>query len=389
MGHIRERPRGSGSRQIIYDLPRTADGKRVQKSKTIHGTKTQAKKELARIEQEIDLGTYCQPTKMNLADYLDKWLRDYAKLNVNPKTYEEYERIIKTNIVPSLGNIPLSKLRPLHLQEYYTEMCERGSKIGRGGLSKKTVLNHHVLLRNALNRAVEWMLIVSNPADRVKPPTPDRHEMNTIGDKDLGILLQAAEGTRLYIPILIAISTGMRRGEIVALTWADLDFENGSLRVDKAYGETKSGIFLKPPKTRSGNRSIALPATVIDLLRNHKREQAKLRLRIGPDYQNHDLICPLDDGSPYPPDRLSRHFADFVAGLGMPHITYHELRHSLATMLTNKKVNPKITSERLGHSDVRFTMFQYVHSTPEIQREAAELIDDYLQNALHQAQEGY
>jgi integrase len=388
MGHIRERPKGSGSWEITYELPRKADGTRRQETKTVKGKKNEAKVELARIELQISEGRYIEPSKMSLAKYFDKWLRDYAKLNINPKTYEEYERLIKRNIVPALGNIPLSKLRPLHLQEYYTEMCERGSKIGRGGLAPQTVLNHHSLLHRALYHAVKWELISTNPADGAEPPTPTRKETNILDGLGMARLIEAARGTRLYIPILIATTTGMRRGEILALRWGDLDFDSGIIKVSRSLGQTKEGLFIKGPKTPSGYRPVLLPSFVVDSLRHHKTEQAKLRLRLGPDYQDKEgLICVKEDGSPYPPNRLTRNFEDFIERLNIPHIRFHDLRHSLASLLADENVNIKTTSERLGHSDVAFTLQRYTHVSPHMQSEAADAIDKVMRAAIQKVRE--
>ena len=163
MGSKRERPKGSGKWQLCYDLPRLADGKRRQTSKTIRGTERQAARELARIEEEIHRGTYCEPTKMTLEQYLDKWLEVYARTNVSRKTFQEYQRIAKKYIVPELGHILLQKLMPLHFVEYQSKMLESGSLLKEGGLSPQTVKHHHRLLRSALDQAVDWMLISKNP----------------------------------------------------------------------------------------------------------------------------------------------------------------------------------------------------------------------------------
>lgn len=386
MGHIRKR--SGGSWELTYELPRTADGKRRQKTKTVHGKEKDAQQELARIEQEVYAGKYLEPTRMDLKQFLHKWLKDYAKANVNPKTYEEYERIIKTNIVPALGHIPLSKLKPLHIQEYYTAMLESGSKIGRGGLAPQTVLNHHRLLNCALAQAIKWELLAKNPAEGASPPTPERKETNILDGIGMARLLEAAHGTRLYIPILIATTTGMRRGEILALRWEDLNFETGIIKVRRSLGQTRKGLFIKEPKTPSGYRPVLLPSFVVDALRRHKAEQAKCRLRLGPDYQDKEgLICVKEDGSPYPPNRLTRNFEDFVERLNIPHIRFHDLRHSLATLLSDENVNVKTTSERLGHSDVAFTLQRYTHVSPHMQREAAEAIDKVMRAAIQKVQE--
>ena len=393
MGHIRERPEGSGTWQIIYDLPRSADGKRRQTSKTIHGTEKQAKKELVLIEQEINRGTYCEPTKENLAEYLDRWLQGYARPNVRRKTVQEYESIIKNYIVPELGHIPLQKFMPLHFVEYQSKMLARGRVRREGGLKPQTVKHHYRLLHSALNWAVEWKMIYENPMDRVKPPTVKPFKPCTLTVRGMAQLIKFAEGTDLYMPIVIALSTGMRRGEIVALKWEHVDFDSSTIYVDQKVEQVKEGLFFGPPKSDSSERSILMPDLLTDALRKHKIEQARLRLRIGPDYQDNGLVCPTIDGRVYPPGRLSTQFSSLIRkigaeNLGVSHLRFHDCRHSMATLLESHRISTKITSQRLGHADVAFTLRTYAHPSVEFQKEAAELIDGLLQDAIREVSSG-
>lgn len=210
---------------------------------------------------------------------------------------------------------------------------------------------------------------------------------NILDGVGMARLLDAAQGTRLYIPILIAATTGARRGEILALRWEDLDFETGVIKIRRSLGQTKDGLFIKEPKTPSGNRAVLLPSFVIVELRRHKARQSELRLRLGPAYKDGDgLICTKEDGSPYPPERLTRNFEDLVKRHDLPHIRFHDLRHSVATLLADENVNAKATSERLGHSDVAFTLQRYTHVSPHMQEEAAEAIDKVMRAAIQHVQ---
>jgi integrase len=230
-GSLKKRSQGSWS--IVLYLGRDpVTGKKRQKWHTFVGNKKKAHAELTRLLYELNTGAYVEPTKLTLKDYLERWLSDYAKTNVSGKTYERYEEIIRKHLVPALGGTPLSNLRPLHIQGYYAHALQTGKKRGEAvtGLSAQTVLHHHRILREALGRAVKWQLLVRNPADAVEPPKPPRREMRAINEAQTAWLLEVARGTRLYVPVLLAVTSGMRRGEFLALRWPDVDFITGSPR---------------------------------------------------------------------------------------------------------------------------------------------------------------
>jgi integrase len=379
-GHIRKR--GKSSWAIVLDLGRDGAGKRHQKWHTVRGTKKDAERELARLITEIHAGNYVEPSRMLLREYLDRWLKDYAEQSVSPKTYERYEEIIRSHIVPALGGYELSKLRPLHIQGFYTSAVTSGRKDGKGGLSAQTVLHFHRLLHRALGQAVRWQLLARNPAEAVEPPRPQRTEMRVLDDAQIALLLKSLEGSRLHAPGLLALSTGLRRGELLGLRWRDIDLERGCLTVNCSVEQTKQSLRFKIPKTERSRRMVALPSFAVDMLRAHKREQTEARLKLGPAYQNDDLIFPREDGSPWPPDSFSTAFAAFIRGSDLPHVRFHDLRHSHATQLLKHGVHPKIVSERLGHSKVGITLDTYSHVLPGMQEDAARKIDAALRDAL-------
>lgn len=159
---------------------------------------------------EMNMGSFVVPSRMTVDEYLEHWLSDYAKVNVTAKTFERYEEIVKKHLVPNLGHHVLAKLQPLHNQAYYSQALQNGRRDGKGGLSAQTVLHHHRILREALQQAVKWQLLARNPADAVEPPRPKRREMRALDEHQTARLLDAARGHRLYIPILLAVTTGMR-----------------------------------------------------------------------------------------------------------------------------------------------------------------------------------
>jgi len=384
-GHIRKR--GKRSWAVIIDLGRDANGKRHQKWHTVHGAKRDAQRELADLLSSLNKGDYVEPSRMKVSEYLDRWLSEYAKLNVSPKTYERYTDIISRNIKPALGEYHLSKLRPLHIQSFYTDALTQGRKDGRGGLSAQTVLHFHRVLRKALQQAVKWQLLARNPTEAVEPPRPQRKEMQVVDEAGTARLLHAVEGMRLYMPVLLAVMTGMRRGEILALRWQDTDLEKGQVAVRRSLEQTRDGLRFKQPKTGKGMRSVALPGIAIQVLRRHKTEQAQERLKLGPAYEDNDLVCPCPDGKPWPPDSLSTAFAGLIRRSDLPRIRFHDLRHSHATQLLRHGIHPKVVSERLGHSKVGITLDTYSHVLPGMQEEAASKVDTALRLAIERNKE--
>jgi len=369
---------------IIYDIGRDANGKRLQKWQAIKGTKKDAERELNKVLHDINSGSYIEPSKMAFSTYLDRWIKDYAKSNVTPKTLERYEGIIKKHLKPKLGHHPLSKLKPLHIQSFYTDCLESGNLKNQMGLSKRTVLHFHRLINAALKQAIRWELLVRNPADGVTPPKPDRKEMNALSQSETATLLKSLEGHHLHMPTLIAVTTGMRRGEISALKWQDVDLENKTIYVRSSLEQTKGKLRFKEPKTKKSKRNIPLAALTVDALKTHKKEQAKQRLALGPVFSNNDLVCPKEGGSPLPPDTLSTRFSAFMRTCNnIKRIRFHDLRHTHATTLLMRGVNVKVVSERLGHSSVSITLDTYGHVMPGIQEDAIADFDSALKAEMN------
>ncbi len=379
-GHIVKR--GEDTWSLVFDLGRGEDGKRKQKWVTVRGTKREAEKELARLLHEAHTGTFVEPSRMTLAEYLEYWLENYAQTKVSPKTFESYAEFIRLYIIPKLGQHKLAKLQVAHIQSYYTQMLTSGRLKRAGGLSAQSVLHQHRILRQALQQAVKWQFLGRNPADAVVAPRPDHREMRALTDRETAQLLKAAEGTRLYMPILLAITTGLRRGELLGLRWADMDLSTGVLSVRQSLGRTRSGMAFKPPKTAKSRRTVTLPAFVIEALERHRAVQNEERRLLGGAYQDQDLVAAEPDGQPQSPGALSRAFSKLIIAKRLPQVRFHDLRHSHATQLLKQGVHPKIVSERLGHSTIGLTLDTYSHVLPGMQEEAAKRVDTALRAAL-------
>jgi integrase len=381
-GHIRRR--GARSWAVVVDLGRDADGRRRQRWHSVKGTRDDAENALIPLLRSLQTGEYVEPSKLTLELYLERWLADYAKPNTAGKTYERYAEVVKSHLSPALGHHKLARLQPLHIQALYAHALKEGRLDGKGGLSPRSVLHMHRVLHQALRQAVRWQLLVRNPADAVEPPRAPRTEMKVLSEEQTARLLTKATDTDLYMPILLAATTGMRRGEILALTWADVDVKAASLTVTKSLEQTKAGLSVKTPKTAKSRRAIPLPALAAAALRRHRAQQSQARLRLGSAYQDLGLVCAAADGSHQQPDSFSKKFQLFLSAMHLPKIRFHDLRHSHATHLLRQGVHPKIVSERLGHSSITITLDTYSHVVPGLQEDAARQLDRVLRKALRE-----
>jgi integrase len=365
----------------MYTTGRDGDGKRQQKSFTVQGTKSQAQAELRRVLRELDTGAYVEPTSMTVRQYLDHWLEDYARTNVSAKTFEVYRHHIRSQVAPALGHHPLPKLSPLHIQGFYSQMLQTGRKDGQGGLKARTVLHFHRILREALQQAVKWQLVARNVADAVEPPRPERQQMRVLDEAQTVGLIAGARGTRLYLPIVLAVATGARRGEILGLMWSDIDLAAGTITIRRSLEQTAGNLRFKPPKTGKSRRVVPVPAFAAKALVQHRAAQDGQRKLLGAGYQEQDLVIARPDGTPVKPDRFSQEFADLIRRLELPHARFHDLRHGHATQLFKEGIHAKVVSERLGHSGVGITLDTYSHVVPGMQEEAARRLEAAYQRA--------
>ena len=380
-GTIKQRSEGSWT--LRYDVPLGPDGKRRQKTQTIRGTKKDAERELRRILREIDTGCHVEPSRMNVGQYLDHWLTDYAKPGVSGKTYERYAQIVEGALKPAFGGVPLEKLTALQIQGFYSRALESGRKDGKGGLSPTTVLQYHRILRKALQQGVKWQLLGRNVADAAEPPRAARPEMEALTLEQTVQLLEAAAGTQYHLPILLAATTGLRRGELLALKWEDIDLHTGLVRVRRSLEVTREGITFKPPKTASSKRSVTLPSVAIEAVKRHKAKQAQERLLLGAAYENHGMIMARPDGTVMNPDHLSWGYAHWIKRRpDLPQVRFHDLRHTYATALFKQGEHPKLVAALLGHSSVRTTMDVYSHVQPGMQGDAANRLDAAFRSAM-------
>jgi integrase len=377
-GHLKERSPGHWA--IVLDVRDPATGKRKRKWFSFHGTKREAQVEAARLISEMQRGAYLEPSKTTLAEYLEKWLA-HIQPRVSPRTMERYRELAIKNIAPLLGAVKLSKLQPIQISSAYAQALTGGRRDGKGGLSPRTVVHCHRLLRQALEQAVKWQILARNPAAAADPPKYERPLLATYDIEQMAQLLNAVRGSRMFVTVMLAGLCGLRRGEIAALRWRHVDLNAGQLSIVQSAEETKEGVRYKPPKSGKG-RTVAIAGTVAAELRAHRVAQAEELLSIGVRLSDDALVVAQADGSPLLPGSITREWWALLARTGLPRIRFHDLRHAHATHLLASGVHPKIASERLGHSKVGITLDLYSHVLPGMQEEAAARVDAALQGAL-------
>lgn len=328
---------------------------------------------------------------MTVGQWLEKWLVEHAQGEVSAKTYERYAEIARKHLAPAFGARRLRRLAAAEINAYYLDALRlRRRRVRRDGsvlllppLAAQTVRHIHRVLSLALQQAWRLKLIDDNPAKRVKVPRPKPTEMKVLDQAETGALLQAAAGERIYVVVLIAATTGLRRGEILGLRWRDLDLDQGMLSVARTLEETREeGLTFKEPKTGRSRRRIPLVPFTIELLRLHRVRQGEERLRAGSMWLDADLVCCEADGSPLSPRRVTKTFTALARRAGFADIHLHSLRHTHLSHLLAAGVNIKIVSERAGHASVVITLDRYSHLLPGMQEDAVNRIDAALRPHL-------
>lgn len=381
--------RGEGRYRLTYSAGTGPGGKRLRYRKTISAKNDrEAEKELAKFVAEIEKGQYLEPSKLTLEDFSKRWLRDYAEVNLAPKTIARYKGMLDHHILPAMGHMKMPDIKPLHIIEFENMLREDGARRDgkKGGLSDSTILKYHRLLSSMLNDAVHWQVIKSNPVARVKPPKADKPDIAYYNEEQTAAMLKALEQEPIKYRALVelALATGLRKGELMGLEWQDIDFSAGTLTVERASQYLpEKGVFTKKPKNVSSGRIISLPASTLSLLKRHKVEQNKERLKVGDLWQQSDRLFTTWDGKPMHPDTPYSWFREFQDKHGLPHISFHALRHTSATLLINEGLNVKALSARLGHAETSTTMNIYAKALQSADRAAADMMDGILSQSKH------
>ena len=347
--------RGKSSWRLKFNSEADAiTGKRRTRYVTVRGKRQEAERELARLLNEMNNGTLIEPSKLTVAEHIRAWLESANGLS--PKTAERYRQLTEQQIIPHLGNVPLQKLRPAQVAAWHSTILKRGGENGRP-LSARTVGHAHRVLRRGLQAAVETETLSRNVASSIRPPKVEKREIEILKPGEIATLLAKLEEHELYPIATIAVCTGLRRGELLALRSCDVDLKGSVVKVERSLEESDKGLRIKPPKTQAGRRQVPLPPTALAALEAHRARQAALRLALGQGKPEPDALvfCTLE-GGPLSPDDLSRNWSHRRLG-----VSFHALRHTYASVLIDAGLDVLTVSRRLGHGSPATTLNVYGH----------------------------
>ena len=372
-----------------YDL----QGRPIKKTKTVHGSKKDAKIELAKFVADVQNGMFVEGKSLKFSEFTEIWKRDYGSKELAPSTYKRYCRMLETRILPYFGHFYINKIKPTDIMQFYDLLSKDTQLVRKKGnngsktlkpLSSKTILEHHRLLRAMLHKAVYWQTIVSNPAERVQPPKAKKPKRRYYDDEQCKVLLENLETLsedqiKYKVAIILTVFTGVRLGELMGLEWNDVNFRDGIVSINRSsqYLADK-GIFTKTPKTESSIREVAIPDFVISLLEKYKlwyEEQKSLCSEL---WTDSNRLFVQADGKPMHPSTISKWFVRYVAQIGLPVINFHGLRHTNATLLISQNIDVAVVAARLGHAQITTTFNFYVHPIISHNRKAGNVLENLL-----------
>lgn len=349
----------------------TISGKRKQVKRTGFPTKKEAISAMAQLQVEIENNVLNTPSDMRLKDYITEWY-NAKRISLKLSTKRSYEFWMSYYIIPMLGNYKMSELNDKILQKYINDLYEEKE------LAATTIRKSFTMLRSIIEQARRKKIIEDDILAEITLPR-ETNKIQVWNEEEINVLLSAYTRTRHvsrnYIGFVISILTGMRQGEVLGLRWKDIDFDNQIIHMRQTLSVDGSE-FQEGGKTKSSSRAIHIPDVLVDRLKEHKHVIEKEKQKLGDDYNNLDLVVCTKQGNQVLPTNFRDSFYQLAKKLKLPRISFHSLRHSHATFLLSKNVNPKIVSERLGHSNVSITLNTYSHVLPNMQKTASNKIDE-------------
>lgn len=370
-GNIRKRKDGrwEGRYTAGHD-PET--GKAIIKN-VLGKTQAEVKEKLKRaIEENVGID-YGRVKSYTVGIWLEVWLENYTKIKLQPSTYKTHQGFLRNHIQPQIGNILLSELTSLDLQKFYKHLLDAGrvdrieAKSKPKGLSPKTVRNIHQMICSAYNLAIEQRLVTKNPAQGCALPKIEHQEMKTLTPEQLGAFFHEARESGVYELYYLDLATGLRRGELLGLKWSDVDFQRGTLKIQRSISRQNGKVTVAPLKTKNAYRTLPLSADAISVLEQQKKKSGKS-----------EWVFPSPTGGPMSPDSVLHKLQRVLKRAGLPRIRFHDLRHTFATMALQNGVDVKTVSSMLGHYSAGFTLDTYAHVTTDAQRRAAQTMGSVL-----------
>jgi integrase len=368
-GTIRERKDGRWEARVLVTRP---DGRRVRRS-LLGRSRADVRDKLQAAIRAESSGLPPVGERLTLGAFLDLWLRDAAQPKVRPKTYTSYASIVRVHLQPGLGRHPLARLTPQQVQAFLNAKSA-------SGLAPRTVAYIRAVLRQALREAERWGMVSRNVARLVEPPRVPRREVRPFSPDQARQFVDAIRGDRLEALYLVALGTGLRQGEILGLTWTDIDLGAATLTVRNALQRVNAKLELVEPKSATSHRVVALPTFVADGLRAHRTRQRTDRLLAGSRWHDdpRGLVFTTTVGTPMDGIAVTRRFQALLASAGLPRQRFHDLRHACASLLLAQGVAPRVVMETLGHSQISLTLNTYSHVIPALGRAAADQMDAVL-----------
>lgn len=358
---------------ICYPIGKDANGKRILKWESSWDTKRDAERVLRLRISELE-GTFeHKADKSTLAEFLEYWLKTCCAPRLAANTVRGYEVNVRKHIIPYIGKMQLSRIKPRDIQELYSKLADEG-------LSGTSIRYVHNNLHRAFGYAVKQQLICKNPAEFTEPPRVRKYDASALTPQQVTRLLHGCHGREVYLPVLLAVSLGLRRGEALGLRWSDVDFTNGTVSITHSASFGKKGFVLSDTKTKSSNRTLKMTDTLISALNEALEAQQHSASLGGKGFNPYNLVCCRLDGSPYSFNALQHHFSDVLDACGLPHIRFHDLRHTNATLMLRNNVSPKIVSALLGHSSIGVTMDTYSHVLVDMQDGAVNAMESVLKD---------
>ena len=343
--------------------------KRRYHNRTVHGTARRAQEYLTKMLRERDLGRGLEGSEVTLNEFLDRWLETAAKPKLREKSYRSYEGLLQRYIRPMLGERILSAITPLDVQAACQQMIDRR-------LSPRTVRYAYSILRSGIRQAIRWRLLIQDPTDGAQLPRLGRREMHVLNSEQSRIFLEAALKTHYGPVFAVALTTGMRPSEYLALQWSDIDWDRGTVSVVRTLEKVKGSWRFADTKRDRSRRVIKLQERVLEML---KRMQARTSQRFkcdSPDAAH--LVFTTANGRLINSDKLAKRFKTILREFGLPAIRLYDLRHTAATLALSAGVPPKVVAEQLGHASAAFTLDVYSHLLPHMQQEAAARVEGLL-----------
>ena len=372
-GNIREKKTQDGKVHYQITVEGERDpltGKRNRVYKTVKGSKREANSELHRLITEVEKGKTIKASNKCVGDWMTEWIDTYLP-NVEETTRVGYKTKLRCYIKPYLGDIMLKSLKADHVQKMVNLMLSKG-------LSPKNIRDTFNNVNAAMKKAVVLRMIPYNPCEGVVLPKRKKYKAKVYDLPMIHNLLDIASGTDMYIPILLCVMVGLRRGEMLALRWEHIDFDKKLISIKSNMVNGENGYIIKSPKSEAGIRDVQVGDEVITALKSAKTQYLADKIMYGAGFQDLNFIVRKKDGSPMSPDAMTRKWRRFITSHDLPDIRLHDLRHSNATALIQAGVNPRVVQQRLGHSDVSITLNTYTHVLPDMDKEAAEKLDDIL-----------